>query len=340
MDKIINPELVVVMPVYNAAAFLHTSISSILSQTFQNFLFHIIDDGSTDESASIIKGFQDNRIVYFKNAPNQGIVETLNKAFLNISAKYIVRMDADDIALPTRLQQQVDFMYNNPEISIAGSWFKSTEDSLLYNPPIIHDEIAIALLEYSPIGHPTVIIRKADWDKANLYYSNLYPHAEDYACWSNAVLQQCRLANIPQVLLHYRKHDLQVSNQFQSLQENSVISVRKNYLENLFPRANSSDIDLLLKLISNKILSFSQYKNIKKLLDDGSLQNKTLNSELLKDFMLNKISLAVFNVYVLISDPTIKILSHFITDKYFYSKLSLSQRVKFPIKLIKKFSFG
>lgn len=340
MDKIINLELVVVMPVYNAAAFLHASISSILSQTFQNFLFHIIDDGSTDESASIINGFQDSRIAYFKNPSNQGIVQSLNKAFQNISTKYIVRMDADDIALPTRLQQQVEFMHNNPEISIAGSWFMSTADSLLYKPPIIHDEIAIALLEYSPIGHPTVIIRKADWDKADLYFSDLYPHAEDYACWTNAVIQQCRLANIPHVLLHYRKHDLQVSRQFQSLQENSVISVRKNYLENLFPRVNSNDIDLLLKLISNKINSFRQYKDVKKLVDSNTIQNQILNQQLLNEFFNSKISLAVFNVYVLISDPTIKILNEVLTDKYFYNKVSFSQKLKFPFKLFKKLTFG
>ena len=340
MDKIINQELVVVMPVYNAAAFLQASISSILTQTYQNFLFNIIDDGSTDESATIINGFKDNRIQYFRHTHNQGIVHTLNNAFKSISTKYIVRMDADDITLPNRLQQQVDFMNNNPEISIAGSWFKSMDESVHYRPPTSHDEIAIALLDYSPIGHPTVIIRKSDWDKASLNYSNLYPHAEDFACWTKAVLNQCRLANIPEFLLEYRKHDLQVSIKFQTVQEKSVQNIRKNYIKGLFPKFDSNDLGLIFDFFSNKILSISQYKAVKKLVDNDGFQNDILNGELLKEVFRNKISLATINMYVLVSDPSFEMVGLCILDKYFYKKLSFMQRLKFPIKLIKKLTFG
>jgi glycosyltransferase involved in cell wall biosynthesis len=340
MDKIINLQLAVVMPVYNAAAFLHESIISVLTQTYSNFLFYIIDDGSTDGSANIINGFQDERIIYSKNPANRGIVQTLNKAFQNINAKYIVRMDADDIAIPTRFQQQVEFMDNNPNISIAGSWFKYMDESVYFRPPLFHDDIAIALLEYSPIGHPTVIIRKADWDKAGLYYSDLYPHAEDFACWTNAVLQQYRLANIPEFLLAYRKHELQVSSKFQNLQNDSVQRIRKNYITNIFPEFNIKDIDLLFDLFSNKILSFNQYKAVMKLIGSNSFEDTFLKAELLKNFIQIKIALAAFNIYVIISDPTIKMFRQFITDKYFYSQLSFIQRCKFPIKLIKKLSFG
>ncbi len=340
MDKIISQELVVVMPVYNAAAFLQASISSILTQTYQNFLFNIIDDGSTDESAIIINGFKDDRIQYFTNTHNQGIVHTLNNAFKSISTKYIVRMDADDIALPNRLEEQIKFMNNNPEISIAGSWFKANDDSEYYKPPISHDEIAIALLAYSPIGHPTVIIRKSDWDKAVLNYSDLYPHAEDFACWTKAVLNRCRLANIPQFLLEYRKHDLQVSNKFKSVQEKSVQHIRKNYVKGLFPKLDSNDSNLIFDFFSNKVFSIIQYKAVKKIVDNDEFQNDILNSVLLKEVISNKISLAAFNMYVIVSDPSFEIAGLCITDKYFYKKLSFMQKIKFPIKLIKKIIFG
>ena len=340
MDKIINPELVVVMPVYNAAAFLHASISSILSQTFQNFLFYIIDDGSTDESASIISGFQDNRIVYCRNSSNQGIIQTLNNTFQNISAKYIVRMDADDVALPIRLQRQVEFMNKNPEITIAGSWFKTIKDKVPFRTPLMPEEIAIALLENNPIAHPSVIIRKTEWDKKKLHYSELYPHAEDFACWINAVLKKCKLANIPEFLLLYREHNLQVSNQFKDLQSNSVEKAIKNYLYNIFPNFTSKNIDLSFSLFSNRIFTLKHYKEVKELVENNNFSNNTLNNNLLETYILTKIKLVVTNIYIVISDPTLRLLGEALTDKYYHQNLSLWQKLKFPIKLIKKLSLG
>lgn len=335
-----NQEVAVVMPVYNGAAFLHESISSILTQTYQDFQFIIIDDGSTDESVSIIKAFNDKRIVFYQNYANQGIVHTLNSAFSNINSKYIARMDSDDISLPTRLQRQVEFMNSHPDIVIAGSWFETINDRNAFRTPVSLDEIAIALLEYNPIAHPSVIIRKAEWDKAGLYYSDLYPYAEDYACWVRAVLQHREITNIPEVLLIYREHTKQVSTQFKDLQISSVQRIVKFYLYNLYPNLLPKEIDLVFKLFSNAIIELSDYREIKKLLKRFTFSNDLLNDKLLSVYIRSKTIVAVNNIYVIVSDPILQVFIESLTDEYYFKNLSFIQKVKFPIKLVKKILFG
>ena len=99
----------VIMPVYNGAMYLNEAITSILGQTYSNFEFIIINDGSTDRSEEIILSFSDSRIVYVKNPENYRLIKTLNLGFSMAKGRYIARMDADDISHPDRLLKQVDF---------------------------------------------------------------------------------------------------------------------------------------------------------------------------------------------------------------------------------------
>ena len=107
-----TPAVSVIMPVYNADKFLNQAIHSILNQTFTDLEFIIINDGSEDKSKEIIKGYQDSRIIYLENTRNEGLVPSLNKGISAAKGKYIARMDADDIALESRLQMQIDFFTN------------------------------------------------------------------------------------------------------------------------------------------------------------------------------------------------------------------------------------
>ncbi|SVC41049.1 uncharacterized protein METZ01_LOCUS293903, partial [marine metagenome] len=110
------PLITVLMPVYNGAKYLNEAIDSILNQTFQNFEFIIIDDGSTDDSVKIIKSYDDNRIRLVENRNNLGQSETLNKGLSLTRGKYIARMDQDDISMPERLKKQFEFMENNSDV--------------------------------------------------------------------------------------------------------------------------------------------------------------------------------------------------------------------------------
>ena len=106
---VMNNPISVVMSVYNGEIYLYEAIESILNQTFTNFEFIIIDDGSTDNSAEIIKSYDDNRIVLIQQG-NKGLAAALNEGIKIAKGKFIARMDADDISLPTRLETQIQFM--------------------------------------------------------------------------------------------------------------------------------------------------------------------------------------------------------------------------------------
>lgn len=117
------PEISVVMPVYNASQYLAEAIESIVSQTFTDWELIIIDDGSTDDSKLIIKRYaqSDKRIRYYKNEQNMGVIRTLNKGINLSTGKYIARMDADDISLPTRFDTQYRFLENNADVAMCGT---------------------------------------------------------------------------------------------------------------------------------------------------------------------------------------------------------------------------
>ena len=109
------------MPVFNGAKYIKESIQSVLNQTFSNFELIVVDDGSTDESAEIVRSFSDKRIRFIENETNKGIAFTRNFAAENSLGKYIAIFDCDDIMLPEKLQKQVDFLEQNPDFAMVGS---------------------------------------------------------------------------------------------------------------------------------------------------------------------------------------------------------------------------
>ena len=117
-----NPKVTVLMPVYNGEIYLAEAIESILNQTFADFEFLIIDDGSTDNTWGILSSYNDNRIRLTRNPKNVGLIESLNNALTLAIGHYIARIDADDISLPKRLEKQKEFLDKNLEIALVGSW--------------------------------------------------------------------------------------------------------------------------------------------------------------------------------------------------------------------------
>jgi len=204
-------EVTVLMPVYNGEKYLAEAIKSILNQTFTNFEFIIIDDGSSDKSLEIIKSFDDARITLLRNGENLGLVKTLNKGIKVATGKYIVRMDADDISLPERIKKQVVFMESHPEIAVSGSWvriIKNVETGEVWNFPGDPAEIKCKLLFNNVLVHSSVIIRKEYFIQRNLNYESYFGQAEDYNTWVR-VAAVSLITNIPEVLHLYRVHSLQ-----------------------------------------------------------------------------------------------------------------------------------
>jgi glycosyltransferase involved in cell wall biosynthesis len=206
------PRVSVVMPVYNGERFLSPAIESILNQTFKDFEFIIVDDGSTDASSAIIDKYAqaDNRIRAI-HQPNQGIVPALNRACHLSTSKYIARMDADDISLPERLEKQVKFLEAHPGVGIIGSWvrFINEENHVWHEVRFPTNPVLVewTLPFYSPLAHPAVMMRRSAIAPLGFYKN--WP-VEDYELWCEACFTT-QIANIPDVLFHYRRWEESLS---------------------------------------------------------------------------------------------------------------------------------
>jgi len=201
------PLISVVMSVYNAEKYLDESIQSILSQTYSNFEFIIINDGSTDKSLKIIESYakNDNRIVVISRE-NKGLIASLNEGIVKAKGKYIARMDADDISLPKRLDKQVNLMEARPNVGICGTAIKmffDQEKEKVRRYPLTHEEIKTELLFSSAFAHPTVMMRRELIEKHQLFYNSTFEHAEDFELWTRFT-EYTHMANLAEVLLKYR----------------------------------------------------------------------------------------------------------------------------------------
>ena len=121
MSEAVQPKISVVMPAYNAENYIREAIDSILAQTFRDFEFLIIDDGSTDHTVEIIRSYSDSRIRLYQNERNMGVAATLNRGLDLARGEYIARMDADDISLPERFAKQAAYMDAHPDVAVCGS---------------------------------------------------------------------------------------------------------------------------------------------------------------------------------------------------------------------------
>jgi glycosyltransferase involved in cell wall biosynthesis len=160
-----HPKLTVLMSVYNGMPYLTEAVESILKQTYKDFVFLIIDDGSTDGTFDWLKKINDERVQIF-HQKNSGLGAALNTGLSMIDSKLVARMDADDIALPERLEKQMKFMEENQNVGMAGCGFAFTLDGATYAAapplPLMHDRIVNILLKGGhAISHPTIIFRLA-----------------------------------------------------------------------------------------------------------------------------------------------------------------------------------
>lgn len=212
MDKNVNPKVSVLMPVFNAEKYLREAIDGILNQTFTDFEFLILNDGSLDGSEEIILSYEDKRIKYIKYQLNRGLVAVLNEGIDCAAGEYIARMDADDISLPERLDIQVKFMEENRDIGASGTAYQLFgERHNLYTPPIGYHKAFTYLSSNSSIGHPCAIIRADLLRQHNIRYEAEFQYAADYAFWIR-ISQISRITSIQEPLLLYRWHHNNMSN--------------------------------------------------------------------------------------------------------------------------------
>jgi glycosyltransferase involved in cell wall biosynthesis len=223
------------MPVYNGELYLREAMDSVLAQTFQNFEFLIIDDGSTDASANIVRSYKDSRIRLEHNGKNLGLIATLNKGLELARGEYVARMDCDDISLPERLAVQARVMDENKSWGACGAWIKifdGSGDRLVQPYSTDPDTLICELLFNPPMAHPSVIFRRELFGTLGLRYDASYKNAEDYELWYRAS-RHMMLSNIPKVLLLYRSHPRQVGMKYYREQQSVAGRIRIRQLESL-----------------------------------------------------------------------------------------------------------
>ena len=242
------------MSIYNGERYLNESIESIINQTFKDFEFIIIDDGSTDKSNQIINSYNDSRIKLLENNKNIGLTKSLNKGLELCKGEFIARMDGDDISLPIRLEKQVNYMEKNKNVDVCGSWSMTIGKSVgeIRKYPRNHEEIRCQLLLNNIMCHSSVIIREKSISEGNIRYNPSLLYAQDFYFFVR-MINDYRFSNIPDVLIRYRIHDNQIAEKKKNEQKLIANSIIKKQLKKLSINPSKEEFEIHNNLIELKI---------------------------------------------------------------------------------------
>lgn len=267
MIEEITPELLekkaellvsVVLPIYNGEKYLRVAIDSILAQTFVNFELIMIDDGSTDSSPQILEEYakRDARVRVIVRE-NRGLATTLNESVDIARGTWIARMDQDDIALPHRLERQLEWL-EETGADISGSWVQrfGSKDNRIVRMRQTDVAIKMEMLFCSPFVHPSVMMRASLIKR--LHYDTTREKAEDYDLWERAAEAGWKMTNVPEILLWYRIHASQISTQSAERQQQLGLEIRRRYWEFVFLQMelNKKLIDEVLKISDPSLSKF------------------------------------------------------------------------------------
>ena len=210
------PPVSVLMPVYNAAETLREALESLAAQTFPDFEIISVDDGSEDESRTILLEWarRDGRLLPVLET-HQGIIGALNHGLQSCRGEFVARMDADDIMHPERLAKQVALLRTNPEVSVAGCLVETFANGPVgggmqiyqewLNRLVSHEDVCREIFIESPIAHPSAMVRRQEMVDLGGYQDRGW--AEDYDLWLRYHAAGKRFAKVPEVLLYWREHE-------------------------------------------------------------------------------------------------------------------------------------
>lgn len=235
MRKNNQPLVSVIMPVYNGSAFVAEAIESILRQTYKNIEVIIVDDASSDDTWKILLKYKrinpgKIKLIRLKENLGKGGDAAANIAFMHSKGEFVARTDADDIALPGRIEKQVEFMQKHTQYAVVGSNAhvinSSGEVVGEKKVPLKHEEIYEAYFTFHPMINPTIMVRKSLInDHANLY-RNDNPTNNDYLSFMRLISQGAKFTNLPEKLMYYRIHE----------KNDSLAKVRRTFKHSLVTR--------------------------------------------------------------------------------------------------------
>jgi len=206
LDK--SPLITVVMSVYNAEKYVNQAVESVLHQSFRDFEFIIIDDGSTDASSSLLEGYDDPRIRLYHNPDNMGLARSLNQGLASAKGEYVARMDADDIAVPGRLEKQASFLGRHADVGILGCCCVNMDEEGRHVGSSTMPETDLGIRWMSLFGNPfihsSVMMRRDMLVNNGLKYDESWETAQDYELWTR-VMRHTKGANLRDRLVWYRR---------------------------------------------------------------------------------------------------------------------------------------
>ena len=228
-----KPKISVIMSVYNGMPYLEQAVESIFRQTFEDFEFFIVDDASTDETWRYLKSLRDMRIKLIQNKKNLGLAASLNIALRQAQGDFVARMDADDISLSIRFEEQINFLQKHPTIDICGSFVNVIDetDKIIgqIKKPTSDKEIKKELFWLTPLLHPTWFAKKEVFRKLK-GYDERWDYVEDFEFLIRAT--DFKMANIPKYLLLFRSQKERRSQKtIEKIYRNSLKLRLKNYRE-------------------------------------------------------------------------------------------------------------
>jgi glycosyltransferase involved in cell wall biosynthesis len=289
-----SPKVSVFMPVYNAGSYLYAAIDSILNQSFTDFEFVIVNDGSTDQSESVILSYNDPRIRLVNNPKNLGLIASLNVGLEICNGEYIVRMDQDDISLPDRIALQVSFMEQNPEIGLIGSWFEDFGDQIeskIVRYSTNDTEIRIRHLYQTHISHPTALLRSSIVRRHNIRFDPEYVHGEDYNCWVT-MSAFCKLSNYPAVLVRKRDHPRNITNSFSSTMHSTCTKVKQKQFEAMGSAVSQAEADLYTRFADPEwgfsLVEMNQLLNLLHRLNAANTHSKFIQPDEYAQYLAGK----------------------------------------------------
>jgi hypothetical protein len=202
-----TPRVSVVLAVYNGEEFLRETIASVLAQTFRDFEFVVVNDGSTDASRDVVLSFGDPRIRLLDNPRNLGLTPSLNRGIGEARGEFIARIDADDVAAVSRLARQVRHLDRHPEVALVGSWYREIDGAGRRRSrgqfPLDHTELRWSLMFYCPFTHSAMMWRRVPVTDAVGLYDPAFTYAMDWEYWAR-IASRLRVGNVGAVLTRYR----------------------------------------------------------------------------------------------------------------------------------------
>ena len=245
------PLVTVLLAVHDGETYVRTALESVLRQTVSDLELVVVDDGSTDATPDVIAGVRDARLRVIRNEAQLGLAGSLNRGLEEARGRYVARMDADDVALPRRLERQLARIGATPGTVILGTSVCAIGDNGA--PGVVHSMPAAAtavrwhLLFSSPFFHPTVLVDREHLDRHGLRYDPSFLESEDYDLWAR-VLAIGDGANLSEPLVLYRVHAGQASQARRALQRAHQLDVARREITRLAPQLSAREIDLAWSL--------------------------------------------------------------------------------------------